>query len=367
MSGGESNNAGILSRGPSPALQAFGMTLAIWFVFVYGSYLVTELIAGRTGFVRDLPIDLPAVFLVALVAQALYPLAVRTAGRSPAHRWLTLFAGAIAAAAVQAVINILENRILGTIGGLDMAHIGAIRERFARSFLSHLYLSFANGALFVFLVEARRAAEQRVQLAETEGAAARARASALRAQLNPHFMFNALNSLSSLMLTGRNDDAEQMLQKLCDFMRLSLNFRPEEQVPLDDEFAAIESYLDVEAVRFGDRMAVELDCPRSLANAPVPGLILQPLVENAVKYGVARSVGEVVVSVAAARRDDQLVLTVSDTGTAVEGVPAAQGFGIGLGNVRERLADRYGDTARLDVSKSPGLFVATITLPFSER
>lgn len=340
------------------------MTLAIWLVFVYGSYVISELINGRRAFVSDLKFDIPAVIVVALLAQLLYPLAERTAGRPPVQRWLALFMGAMLIAAVQAVVGILVNTMLGHLNAFDPAQFDAVRRRYAASLLSHLYLSFANGALFIFLVEARRNNEQRVRLAEAEGMAASARASALRAQLNPHFMFNALNSLSSLMLTRRNDDAEAMLQKLCEFMRLSLDFKPDEQVSLEDEFAALESYLEIEAVRFGPRMVVDLELPAELARAPVPGLILQPLVENAVKYGVARSAGEVSVRISAARRGDHLVLTVADSGSAAQSGPEPAGFGIGLGNVRERLADHYGDAAILETRQDSSGFTATIILPF---
>jgi hypothetical protein len=355
--------AASLRRSPRTALHALVMTLTIWLVFVYGSYVISELINGRRAFIGDLKFDIPAVIIVALLAQLLYPLAERTAGRPPVQRWLALFMGAMLIAAVQALVGILVNTLLGHLNAFDPAQFEAVRRRYAASLLSHLYLSFANGALFVFLVEARRNNEQRIRLAEAEGMAASARASALRAQLNPHFMFNALNSLSSLMLTRRNEDAEAMLQKLCEFMRLSLDFRPDEQVSLEDEFAALECYLEIEAVRFGSRMVVDLDLPGELARVKVPGLILQPLVENAVKYGVARSAGEVIVKVSAARRGDTLVLTVSDTGSTAAGLPDSKGFGIGLGNVRERLSDHFGEAASLETRQDSGGFTATICLP----
>jgi sensor histidine kinase YesM len=345
--------------------QALALTLTIWMVFVYGSYVVSSLIAGRTAFLADLPLDLPAVLIVALIAQLLYPVVNWTAGMSPVSRWLILIAATLAVAFVQSFVNTIENRMLGVIPSLDMQHFDLIRDRYGRNFLSHVYVSFANAALLVFVVEAQRSAEQRIRLARTEAIAARARTAALRLQLNPHFLFNTLNSISSLVVTGRSADAEEMLGRLSDFLRLSLNADPHALVPLEEEFATIETYLDIEAVRFGARMTVELSCPPDVADEPVPGFILQPLVENAVKYGVARSPGPVSVRVIATREGAVLKLCVSDTGTAApdDQTPCPSGFGIGLDNIRERLASRYAARGSLSTERDAQGFTAIVRMP----
>ncbi len=345
--------------------QALTLTLTIWIVFVYGSYVVSSVIAGSTAFVADLPLDLPAVLIVALIAQCLYPVVTRTAGMSPVSRWLILIVATVGIAFLQSFVNTIENRMLGVIPSLDMRHFDLIRAHYGRNFLSHVYVSFANAALLVFVVEAQRSAEQRIRLARTEAIAARARTAALRLQLNPHFLFNTLNSISSLVVTGRSVDAEEMLGRLCEFLRLSLNADPHALVPLEEEFATIETYLEIEAVRFGKRMSVELCCPADIAGEAVPGFILQPLVENAVKYGVAQSPGPVAVRVIAAREGDGLKLCVSDSGIAAaeDTVPQLPSFGIGLDNIRERLASRYAGRGSLSIERGPDGFTAIVRMP----
>jgi hypothetical protein len=349
------------------ARHALILTLGIWFVFVYGSYCVSELIAGRTGFLRDMPLDLIGVLLVALTAQTLYPIARRTAGWPIVPRAALLLVAVLTVALVQATVNLVENRALGTIPALDAAHADAIRKRFASSFLSHAYLSLANAALLVFLVEARRSSEQRVVLARAEAAAAEARTVALRLQLNPHFVFNTLNSISSLIVTRRLDDAEEMIDRLSEFLRQSLVADPHALVPLEEEFATAETYLDIEAVRFGERLIIEMDCPAALAQVAVPSYILQPLVENAVKYGVARSARPVTVRVLAQeqQQEQRLCVKVCDDAQASASGEAPGGFGIGVDNISQRLAARYGAEAAVTTERGPDGYVATVSLPLA--
>ena len=342
--------------------QALAITLTVWLAFVYGSYVVSELIGGRTNFLQDLPLDLPAVILVALVAQMLYPAALATSRWSAGSRWLALFLAATAVAVVQAAINIGENRLLGVIPALDAAHADLIRHRFGRMFLSHVYLSFANAALLVFLVENRRLAEETVRRVRSELLAARARDAALRLKLDPHFLFNTLNSISSLIVTRRGDDAEEMVGRLAEFLRLSLAADPGGLVTLEDEFATIEAYLAIEEVRFGDRMRVAFDLPTDLIDLAVPHFILQPLVENAIKYGVAHKPGTVNIRVAAHRDGEHTVLEVEDRADAPGNTPEG-GLGIGTVNVRERLESHYGPGASLRLDPRPDGFVASILLP----
>ncbi|QJU58031.1 histidine kinase [Sphingomonas sp. AP4-R1] len=343
--------------------QALVLTFAIWFLFVYGSYCVSELIAGRTGFIDDLPLDLLAILLIALVAQTLYPLALATAGWPVVRRSAVLAACVLVVAFVQSLINLVENRMLGVIPALDLAYVDLMRTRFASNFLNHVYLSMANAALLVFVVEARRSSEQRLDLARAEAAMAEARTVALRLQLNPHFVFNTLNSISSLIVTRRYDDAEEMIERLAEFLRQSLEADPSGLVPLEEEFATAETYLDIEAVRFGDRMAVDLHCPAPLARIAVPNYILQPLVENAVKYGVARSIRPVMVRVIAEAVEDRLCICVCDDARADPLAATPPGFGIGAENIGQRLAARYGDAASLTTERGPDGYVATVSLP----
>jgi two-component system, LytTR family, sensor kinase len=208
-----------------------------------------------------------------------------------------------------------------------------------------------------------RALERRS--ADLRAAAQHAELRALRYQVNPHFLFNTLNSLSSLVLTDQRERAERMILNLATFFRTSLSGDPTEDVSLAEEIALQRLYLDIEAVRFPDRLRVEIDLPERLAGAQVPGLILQPLVENAVKHGVSRTTQPVTVRIAARERDGRLLLTVenrSEPATCPPGQP--DGVGVGLRNVRDRLAARFGDEAQcVWRAPEPGRFEVELSLP----
>ncbi len=184
-----------------------------------------------------------------------------------------------------------------------------------------------------------RAAERRTQ--EFRSAAKAAELRSLRYQVNPHFLFNTLNSLSAMVMTGKSESAERMIQTMSRFYRHSLADDPTSDVPLKDEFDLQKLYLDIEATRFPERLSCVFDLPVGLADARVPGMILQPLVENSVKYAVSPVNRSVTIKVAAREEFDRLVITVSDNGP---GVPSGieHGFGIGLANVRDRLEARFG-------------------------
>ena len=184
-----------------------------------------------------------------------------------------------------------------------------------------------------------REAERREEQFRTAAKAAELRS--LRYQVNPHFLFNTLNSLSALVMTGKADRAEAMIQTMSRFYRHSLADELTSDVPLRDEFDLQKLYLDIEAVRFPERLRCVFDLPPALADARVPGMILQPLVENSVKYAVSVVTRPVTITVAAREELDELVITVSDDGP---GVPAGavHGLGIGLANVRDRLQARFG-------------------------
>ncbi|MBX7494651.1 histidine kinase [Qipengyuania sp. 6B39] len=218
--------------------------------------------------------------------------------------------------------------------------------------LGRYFLLLAWAALYI-AIQARAQA----LAAEREGERFRSAAKAaelrsLRYQVNPHFLFNTLNSLSALVMTGKADRAEQMIQTISRFYRHSLADDSTGDVTLADEIDLQEHYLEIEAVRFPERLRVKVDLPDELAHYKVPGMILQPLVENSVKYGVSASAKPVTVSIVAREEYGRLVLTVSDDGP---GTPAGHGggFGIGLANVRDRLEARFGNEAT--VTSGPAL------------
>jgi len=231
-------------------------------------------------------------------------------------------------------------------------------------------------ALYLILIHNAQMAAQAREMAETREAANRAalaaadaermataaRLETLRYQLNPHFLFNTLNAISSAVVIGRAEAAEAMLGKLCDFLRTTLTTPKTGMVAIEDELQTLADYLAIEASRLGDRLQVEMHCPPELRDVPVPALLLQPLVENSIKHGVGSTSRPVVVTVDVARTDDRVRICVSDD--AGGGLPPVEpGTGLGLANVRERLAALYGDAASLDAARVEGGFRASVTFP----
>lgn len=235
------------------------------------------------------------------------------------------------------------------------ARAGARWQQLTDVALGRYFLLLAWAALYFALVngEQARAAERRA--GEFRRAANAAELRSLRYQVNPHFLFNTLNSLSALVLTGKRKEAEQMIQTLSTFYRRSLAGDPTGDVELEAEVALQRLYLEIEGVRFPDRLVARYDLPVELEGARVPGMILQPLVENSVKYAVAPTGRQVTVTIVAREEYGRLVIEVSDDGPGGSGTPeSGRGFGIGLANVRDRLAARYGELASLTSGPNQG-------------
>jgi signal transduction histidine kinase len=211
------------------------------------------------------------------------------------------------------------------------------------------------------------AREKTLRLMEAQALAAESQNQMLRYQINPHFLFNTLNALSSLILQKDFDRAERMVLSLSNFLRASLEKAPSDKITLADELTAQRQYLAIEQERFGDRLVLSETAPADLQRALLPGLILQPLIENAVKYGVARTTRPVRVVVIAAARGGRLAVTVQDD--AVPDIAnAPQTLGVGLENVRRRLAVLYGEAGVLTCGPRPGGgFAATIEFPLEWR
>jgi two-component system LytT family sensor kinase len=204
------------------------------------------------------------------------------------------------------------------------------------------------------------------QLADANSAAQQAQLLAMRLQINPHFLFNTLNTLAGLIVLGRNAESEKMVLSLSRFLRYTLARTPSQLTTLADETGMLRQYLEIEAARFSDRLKVTWDIPAACAQAMVPSLILLPLVENALKYGLGGSAQPVEVVIAARHEGGQLALTVEDDGGSLHG-NANGGLGIGLSNARQRLAALYGDDARIDSGPLEHGWRSVIRVPWQEE
>jgi hypothetical protein len=202
------------------------------------------------------------------------------------------------------------------------------------------------------------------QLADAHSAAQQAQLLALRLQINPHFLFNTLNTLAGLIVLGRAAESERMVLSLSRFLRYTLSSAPSQMTTLADETGMLRQYLEIEGARFSDRLKVTWKVDEDCRQALVPSLILLPLVENALKYGLGGSEQPVEIVVGARRVGAQMVLWVEDDGGAVHGAQA--GLGIGLSNVRQRLDAIYGEHARLQSGDTARGWLSAVHLPYQE-
>jgi two-component system LytT family sensor kinase len=188
----------------------------------------------------------------------------------------------------------------------------------------------------------------------------------LRYQINPHFLFNSLNALSSLVVYKESERADEMLQSLSSFLRYSLDKNPDDKVALREELDAQRQYLRIEQIRFGERLKFIEAVPEELMDAMVPSLILQPLIENALKHGFRVMPDGAVIEVAAARTDKGLRITICDNGAPA--VPGEMKPGVGLRNVRRRIEVIYGTAGRFEYHRrEPRGFEVILTLPLETK
>ncbi len=228
--------------------------------------------------------------------------------------------------------------------------------------LGRYFLLLAWASLYLALLAGAQAKAAERREGEFRRAAKASELRSLRYQVNPHFLFNTLNSLSALVMTGKVDRAEQMIQSISNFYRHSLADDPTSDVSLAEEFELQRHYLEIEAVRFPDRLRWEVDLPPELAQARIPGMILQPLIENSVKYAIAPFKKPVMIRLAARAEYGRLVVSVSDNGPGAS-KDSQHGFGIGLANVRDRLEARFGMDASIASGTTDGGYLTELRLP----
>jgi two-component sensor histidine kinase len=260
-----------------------------------------------------------------------------------------------------AIINTYIMEFLKPMWAMD--HEPMPLEIFANTIYSMLLLLCWSGIYFGVKVYERLQLEREATLAAS-ALAQEAQLKMLRYQLNPHFLFNTLNAISTLVLDGQNRIANLAVSRLSEFLRYTLDQDPMKKVTLRQELDALNLYLGIEKLRFGDRLKLEFDVDERSETALVPSLLLQPLVENSMKYAIAPREEGGSVTVIAGIEGSGLRLAVVDDGPGLPvGSTAGNGRGVGLRNTRERLQVLYGDTHRIEVADAgPGLRVE-IRLP----
>jgi two-component sensor histidine kinase len=240
------------------------------------------------------------------------------------------------------------------------------RNHFYHGLLSCVVFYAAILTVSSLLDSRERIARQRMETAQLSEQLSKVQLRALRQQIEPHFLFNSLNSVAGLVREGKNDDAVSMIAGLSDLLRRVLEDSHRQLVPLAEEMEFLQKYLDIQKARLGDRLQCKMEVGKDLLSAQVPSLILQPMVENAVKHGIAKRVRGGEIRIMAQRHDGLLTLRVYNDGPGLpEGWDETRS-GIGMSNVRTRLRGLYGDAFVLDLRNQNQGVEAKVTVPFQE-
>ena len=314
---------------------------------------------------------LAGVYILAALAPAIFWLSRRVPFER--RKWLRRTLFHLPASVVFAILHLaLEAAILSPMGLFP----GVMDKGFASTFAFLVIIGFHGNVLGYWTIlgvehawrlyqERRRQALQlELQASELQTRLVQAQLSALKGQLQPHFLFNTLNAIMVLVRQGKSGQAEEMLARLSDLLRSVLEDVEAQEVPLRRELESLQLYLDIEQVRFQDRLRVEIDVEPAALDAAVPHLGLQPIVENAVRHGIGRRSAAGSIRISAARVGEGLEIRVQDDGP---GLPpgGVSSNGIGLSNTRARLQQLYGDDAKLTLENGPeGGAVATLVLPY---
>ncbi len=231
------------------------------------------------------------------------------------------------------------------------------------TFLYDGFVLLAWSLLYLAITNWMELELQRERTIRADAMARAARLQALQSQLEPHFLFNTLNAISSLVIEGKNADAERMITLLSNFLRLTLAKNGTPEIALAEELEFVRNYLEIERVRFGERLRVSIEADPEAMNGRVPALVLQPLIENAVKHGVLACEEGGSLAVSAARNNGSLRLTVADSGPGM--AKDCTSRGVGLRNTVGRLRELYGDASSISMGRcTGGGLEVTIEIPF---
>ena len=320
--------------------------------------LVIILIATITG------------FSISLILAVIYGQLIK---QRPLITWGATAISLVLATGVYAFIDSWVLEVAGAASGNS-----SFASLFVGIFFFDMTLLGAWSALYYAINFFLQVEEQSDRLERLEAQATSAQLAMLRYQLNPHFLFNTLNSISTLVLLKQSDTANAMLTRLSSFLRHTLVTQPGGKVSVAQEVETLKLYLDIERMRFEERLQTHFRVETDAAKAQIPAMLLQPLVENAIKYGVSPQEEGAEIAVVAQVVGPRLRVTVSDTGPGIAAsgaetsLPAVRptharrnSTGVGLANIRDRLAQAYGDEHRFEIrSPESGGFSVLIEIPF---
>lgn len=317
----------------------------------------------RHAAVMEMPFWYAAAILTPALVWILHRLPDRTHGAARVVEHVTI---ALAWVTLQTALEMGARTILGTgLAGPNPTLVRLIVDALTNGFTGRLLIyGEIVGAIYAFTYYDRYR-ERELAAAQLETQLAEARLRMLRMQLNPHFLFNSMNTIAMLVRAGRSSESVTMLLALSTLMRDALRDDAPDSSPLEDELSLLNRYVGVEQVRFGGRLAFDVDVPDPLKSATVPSFLLQPLVENAIRHGRAASDGAATIGVRAERVHDRLVLSVWDDGARIT-APANDSndsHGVGLRNVRDRLLQLYGSAQSFEIGRADSRTIARISIP----
>ena len=377
---GVDNARGLSTRPTSRAPVLRNRTLLVWELSL-GIWLFATLALATSSYVLKLAMGDPAHFLRELAIEAcnvftfapMTPFAFALGLRYQIHRrnWrstlLVLLAGGVGFTLAHVLIQgitpyaVWDTHSNGWVSGIGFSKEYGLQihwHNFERLLIStaaediiFIYTSIVLIAHAVAYHQSFREGELRKSQLESQLALARLQT--LKSQLQPHFLFNTLHSISSLMHTDV-DSADQMMSLLSDLLRTSLSNHESHLTTLGEELRFVDTYLEIESIRFENRLRVTRDIAANTRDVPVPHLLLQPIVENAVRHGVLQRAADGQIRICAKRSDDHLHLWVTDNGPGLsEAGPRAAGTGLGLHATRERLRTLYADDFEMTVRTAP--------------
>jgi two-component system LytT family sensor kinase len=331
-------------------------SIAVWMAF--GVMNGTQVVTGMRGVGMQHPWGkLFAAFVLHWAVWAVVsPLVIELGRRmSPARYWHVHLAAFTTIVAVHAAWSIFLSMVLQPYGPSGQPNI--INEALG-FFYSRFHLdviAYAGVLVFGHMMESRR------RLAMREEQLAKARLDALVRQLEPHFLFNTLNAIAALVRSGQNGAAVGMIAGLSDLLRRVVDGPQENETSLAEEIEFLQSYLRIQKLRFAERLRVDVDVPGELSGARVPAMILQPMVENAIKHGVGTRVEGGSIRISARRVNGLLRMSVENDGPAITAVRE----GVGVTNTRARLRSMYGDTGGFELrNNGAGAVEAVVTVPY---
>ena len=350
----------------SPRLAVYGLFVAcailIGLIETTQNYLRAELQSRAFSWRIGLLDALPSWIILASLVPAV--VAVSRRARLDRPRPATAIAMHMGAALLFALTHETLMAIFMSWRWNDMGRLSMYFWKMLSGYLALdlvVYWGIVGG--YYALDYARELRRREIAASQLKASLSEARLQALRAQLNPHFLFNTLNAISVLAMKGDGARVTHTLSLLSDLLRLTINGLPQE-VSLAQEIELTDRYLEIQRVRFPDRLFVDRDIPLDVEDALVPSLLLQPIVENAVLHGVARQVEGGRILLRARRVGEELELQVCDTGPGFKRDPGREG--IGLSNTRARLEQLYGDAQRVTCQNRDGGACVSIVLPFRQ-